>query len=144
MGKSGVLVELLHLCYTFEIKKCHKSLICSTFAFCVMYPEPGSNRHALRHWCLRPTRLPIPPSGLSECKDNAREAIGKTFQTFFCKPRSFILLFHPFKTNDSKVWFFDKIITFFLRYKSRNSYICKKRWAEQAMPRNLVIVEQKW
>ena len=29
----------------------------------VLYPEPGSNRHALRHWCLRPTRLPIPPSG---------------------------------------------------------------------------------
>ena len=29
-----------------------------------LYPEPGSNRHALRHWCLRPTRLPIPPSGL--------------------------------------------------------------------------------
>lgn len=26
------------------------------------YSEPGSNRHALRHWCLRPTRLPIPPS----------------------------------------------------------------------------------
>ena len=27
------------------------------------YPAPGSNRDALRHWCLRPTRLPIPPSG---------------------------------------------------------------------------------
>ena len=27
------------------------------------YPEPGSNRHGLLHWCLRPTRLPIPPSG---------------------------------------------------------------------------------
>ena len=29
-----------------------------------MYPEPGSNRHGLLHWCLRPARLPIPPSGL--------------------------------------------------------------------------------
>lgn len=29
----------------------------------LLYPEPGSNRHAFRHWCLRPTRLPIPPSG---------------------------------------------------------------------------------
>ena len=29
-----------------------------------MYPEPGSNRHGLPHWCLRPARLPIPPSGL--------------------------------------------------------------------------------
>ena len=28
------------------------------------YPEPGSNRHGLPHWCLRPARLPIPPSGL--------------------------------------------------------------------------------
>ena len=29
-----------------------------------MYPEPGSNRHAFKgHWCLRPARLPIPPSG---------------------------------------------------------------------------------
>ena len=27
-------------------------------------PEPGSNRHGLPHWCLRPARLPIPPSGL--------------------------------------------------------------------------------
>ena len=27
------------------------------------YPEPGSNRHGSLHWCLRPTRLPIPPSG---------------------------------------------------------------------------------
>ena len=30
----------------------------------VSYPEPGSNRHGLLHWCLRPARLPIPPSGL--------------------------------------------------------------------------------
>ena len=29
----------------------------------VGYPEPGSNRHGLLHWCLRPARLPIPPSG---------------------------------------------------------------------------------
>ena len=27
------------------------------------YPEPESNRHIFRYWCLRPTRLPIPPSG---------------------------------------------------------------------------------
>ena len=30
----------------------------------IQYPEPGSNRHGLPHWCLRPARLPIPPSGL--------------------------------------------------------------------------------
>ncbi len=28
-----------------------------------LYPEPGSNRHSRRNWCLRPARLPIPPSG---------------------------------------------------------------------------------
>ena len=27
------------------------------------YPDPGSNRDGLPHWCLRPARLPIPPSG---------------------------------------------------------------------------------
>lgn len=31
--------------------------------FLVMYPDPGSNRDGLLHWCLRPARLPIPPSG---------------------------------------------------------------------------------
>ncbi len=29
----------------------------------IVYPDSGSNRDALRHWCLRPARLPIPPSG---------------------------------------------------------------------------------
>lgn len=28
-----------------------------------MYPEPESNRHDLHHRFLRPTRLPVPPSG---------------------------------------------------------------------------------
>ena len=31
------------------------------------YPEPGSNRHGSPHWCLRPARLPIPPSGPFIC-----------------------------------------------------------------------------
>lgn len=29
------------------------------------YPDPGSNRDGLLHRCLRPARLPIPPSGLA-------------------------------------------------------------------------------
>ena len=33
-------------------------------SYSIWYPEPGSNRHGLLHWCLRPARLPIPPSGL--------------------------------------------------------------------------------
>ena len=48
------------------------------------YPEPGSNRHALRHWCLRPTRLPIPPSGpLSDCKGKAKKRTDQTFGGLF-------------------------------------------------------------
>ncbi len=35
-----------------------------------MYPGPESNRHVRRHWCLRPTRLPIPPPGLNLCFSN--------------------------------------------------------------------------
>ena len=33
-----------------------------------LYPDPGSNRDGLPHWCLRPARLPIPPSGHSIIK----------------------------------------------------------------------------
>ena len=40
----------------------------SILGFAFRYPDPGSNRDGLLHWCLRPARLPIPPSGLSECK----------------------------------------------------------------------------
>ena len=39
-----------------------------------LYPDPGSNRDGLPHWCLRPARLPIPPSGQllnCECKGSA-------------------------------------------------------------------------
>ena len=46
-----------------EKEKC-KCLIFKHLHF-VGYPEPGSNRHGLLHWCLRPARLPIPPSGHS-------------------------------------------------------------------------------
>ena len=45
-------------------KKNRKSLKIKDLRF-VGYPEPGSNRHGLLHWCLRPARLPIPPSGHS-------------------------------------------------------------------------------
>ena len=33
-----------------------------------MYPDPGSNRDGSPHRCLRPARLPIPPSGHFVCK----------------------------------------------------------------------------
>ena len=37
----------------------------SLIAICLFaYSEPGSNRHRFPYRCLRPTRLPIPPSEL--------------------------------------------------------------------------------
>ena len=50
-----------------EKRKIAKPLIFKGLAITIKlnsYPEPGSNRHGLPHWCLRPARLPIPPSGL--------------------------------------------------------------------------------
>ena len=38
-----------------------------------LYPDPGSNRDGLPQRCLRPSRLPIPPSGLVLTK------LGKNF-----------------------------------------------------------------
>ena len=53
-----------------------------------LYPDPGSNRDGLPHWCLRPARLPIPPSGHSflncECK-----SIG-----FFSNMQAFLKIFY--------------------------------------------------
>lgn len=50
--------------------------------FKLPYPEPGSNRHGLPHWCLRPARLPIPPSGpFSGCKGTNLFLIAK----FLCE-----------------------------------------------------------
>ena len=51
----------------FQNRKIAKSSLLKDLAIAVelnSYPEPGSNRHGLPHWCLRPARLPIPPSGL--------------------------------------------------------------------------------
>ena len=46
------------------------------------YPEPGSNRHGLPHWCLRPARLPIPPSGL--ISDTEATLLPPAFLPLFC------------------------------------------------------------
>ena len=40
-----------------------KSLVNQRLTRGLRYPDPGSNRDGLLHWCLRPARLPIPPSG---------------------------------------------------------------------------------
>ena len=51
------------------------------------YPDPGSNRDGLPHWCLRPARLPIPPSGRIslDCEYKGRRFfyICKTLAGFF-------------------------------------------------------------
>src|SRR3712207_7669926 len=44
-----------------------KSLVNQMLTRDLWYPDPGSNRDGLLHWCLRPARLPIPPSGHGSC-----------------------------------------------------------------------------
>ena len=55
-----VLLESTLLVY---VEK-EKSLVNQELTRDLWYPDPGSNRDGLLHWCLRPARLPIPPSGL--------------------------------------------------------------------------------
>ena len=45
--------------------------------FLLLYPDPGSNRDGLPHWCLRPARLPIPPSGLGYCFEQRVQRYGE-------------------------------------------------------------------
>ena len=45
-----------------------------------LYPDPGSNRDGLPHWCLRPARLPIPPSGL--------KCVGKGSESFYFEQKN--------------------------------------------------------
>ena len=60
-----------------------------------LYPDPGSNRDGLPHWCLRPARLPIPPSGHTlyrdcGCKDREnflpRKKFSLLFSFYFSRP----------------------------------------------------------
>ena len=46
------------------------------------YPDPGSNRDGLLHWCLRPARLPIPPSGHCGCKGTIYFLMWQAFFVF--------------------------------------------------------------
>ena len=70
-----------------KTKKCCNLLIYSTspcFETSTLwyksYPEPGSNRHGLPHWCLRPARLPIPPSGHDNAAGFLTKAGAKVIQ----------------------------------------------------------------
>ena len=66
-----------------------KSLVNQRLTRDLWYPDPGSNRDGLLHWCLRPARLPIPPSG--HCIFNNTGAKVKFFPEF----ANFILFFFP-------------------------------------------------
>ncbi len=70
-----------------------------------LYPEPGSNRHGLLHWCLRPARLPIPPSGpfchqafairaFDDAKLMGIFYFSKFFSTLVCQNMSFYIFRH--------------------------------------------------
>ena len=64
-------------------KQREKDFHLSPFA---LYPDPGSNRDGFPHWCLRPARLPIPPSGHLfdfDCKDNTFLIHCKIYPRFF-------------------------------------------------------------
>ena len=52
----------------------------------VQYPDPGSNRDGLPHWCLRPARLPIPPSGLLRVQSYDEFFNRQNFSTNFFAP----------------------------------------------------------
>ena len=67
-----------------KIKTAENQMINSRFT----YPDPGSNRDGLPHWCLRPARLPIPPSGHTlyrdcGCKDRENFLLRKKFSPLF-------------------------------------------------------------
>ena len=55
-----------------------KSLVNQRLTRDLWYPDPGSNRDGLLHWCLRPARLPIPPSGLAFAGANIRRVLDLT------------------------------------------------------------------
>ena len=49
---------------TYIQKKKRAKYLIRKYLALFLYPDPGSNRDGFPHWCLRPARLPIPPSGL--------------------------------------------------------------------------------
>ena len=64
--------------FVHSIKKNAVSMNLQHLCFEALYPDPGSNRDGLPHWCLRPARLPIPPSGLlSGCKGTKKKGKNK-------------------------------------------------------------------
>ena len=78
----GTSISIRYCIYIKETEK--------VFQLSPLYPDPGSNRDGLPHWCLRPARLPIPPSGQllflnCECKGNAFFYICKEKRIFFEK-----------------------------------------------------------
>ena len=65
------------------------------------YPDPGSNRDGLPHWCLRPARLPIPPSGQSlDCGAKVVLFLFRAKKKCIFLKKSFICLSVPLKRSN--------------------------------------------
>ena len=79
-------------------KQREKDFHLSPFA---LYPDPGSNRDGFPHWCLRPARLPIPPSGHlfdCECKGSTSFCYFQIKITFFREKVQFSFKIGAFST----------------------------------------------
>ena len=109
------------------------------FARDFMYPDPGSNRDGLPHWCLRPARLPIPPSGLQkrvqgQCKPNAEELVlmlrCSLFSQIVCKGTN------KWAKNKIKLDFF---LFFRTKVPSRRSLRGTNIWANNKINRKIFL-----
>ena len=61
-----------------------KSIVCKTDVLLPLLVVPGAGvepAHPFGHWCLRPTRLPIPPSGLMRAGEHWTAKIRKIIHT---------------------------------------------------------------
>ena len=101
--------------YAVEKKKTERVFQLSPF----QYPDPGSNRDGLPHWCLRPARLPIPPSGhLLKCDAKVRlfSLLANIF-LFFLK-KTFVSFAIPLKRSNFASRLLSVLIMGFWHYRS--------------------------
>ena len=69
------------------------------------YPEPGSNRHGLPHWCLRPARLPIPPSGLIAVQRYGKKSFAPNICSGFALRGGFFVRWEAISLGAGSVFF---------------------------------------
>ena len=71
----------------------------------IQYPEPGSNRHGMPHWCLRPARLPIPPSGLITVQRYGKKSFAPNICSGFALRGGFFVRWAAFSLGAGSVFF---------------------------------------